>query len=246
MPQVTVTFFGALRHITGVPRLTLEIPPGTTVAQLKALLLERYPELDKSFQGIVTSIGEITAEDDEIVPDGAQVALFHPIAGGSEAAPESAFPTLALVTEETLDLNALVARITAPTTGAVVFFTGVVRGRTGEQETAYLEYEAYREMAEAKLQQVAAEIRERWPKVEGIVLVQRIGKLAAGTPTVLVACAAPHRNDGAFEAARYGINRLKEIVPVWKKEIGPTGQHWVHGHYHPTARDEHPPSTRQP
>ncbi len=244
MPEVTITFFGALRHITGVPRLTLEIPAGTTVAQLKALLLERYPELEKSFQGIVTSIGEITAEDDEVIPDGAHIALFHPIAGGNE--PAEPFPTLALVTEAPLDLNALIASITAPTTGAVVFFTGVVRGRTGAQETTYLEYEAYREMAEAKLHQVAAEIRARWPKVEGIVLVQRIGKLAAGTPTVLVACAAPHRNDGAFEAARYGIDRLKEIVPVWKKEIGPTGQHWVHGHYHPTASDEHPPATAHP
>jgi molybdopterin synthase catalytic subunit len=245
MPEITVTFFGALRHITGVPRLTLEIPPGTTVGQLKTLLLERYPELEKSFQGIVTSIGEITAEDDERIPDGAHIALFHPIAGGSEA-PAGAFPTLTLVTEAPLDLDALVASITAPTTGAVVFFTGVVRGRTGSQETAYLEYEAYREMAEAKLQQVAAEIRQRWPKVEGIVLVQRIGKLAAGTPTVLGACAAPHRNDGAFEAARYGIDRLKEIVPVWKKEIGPSGQHWVHGHYRPTASDELPPANRQP
>jgi len=234
MAQVTVTFFAALRHITGTPRITLEIPNGTTVGELKAILLERYPDLAVSFQGIVTSIGEATAEDDEVVPDGARVALFHPIAGGSG----EPFPTITRITSKTLHLDELIAAITAPTTGAVVFFTGMVRGRTGETETAFLEYEAYTEMAEAKLRQVAAEIRQRWPKVEGMVLVQRIGRLAAGTPTILVACAAPHRNDGAFEAARYGIDRIKEIVPVWKKEIGPTGEVWVHGDYHPTVADE--------
>ncbi len=234
MAQVTVTFFAALRHITGTPRITLEIPDGTTVGELKAMLLERYPDLAASFQGIVTSIGEVTAEDDEVVPDGAHVALFHPIAGGSGPG----FPTITRVTPEALRLDELIAAITAPTTGAVVFFTGVVRGRTGKTETAFLDYEAYTDMAEAKLQQVAAEIRQRWPKVEGIVLVQRVGRLAAGTPTILVACAAPHRDDGAFEAARYGIDRIKEIVPVWKKEIGPHGEAWVHGNYHPTVADE--------
>ena len=239
MPQVTVTFFAALRELAGTPRVTLEVPEGTTVGQLKAMLLERYPALAPSFHNIVTSIGEITAEDDEIVPDGAHIALFHPIAGGDHTAD---FPTIALVTEDALDLNDLVAQITTPSTGAVVFFSGVVRGITDGQHTAYLEYEAYREMALAKLQQVVDEIRTRWPKVEGVAVVQRIGKLAVGTPTVLVACAAPHRNDGAFEAARYGIDRLKEIVPVWKKEISPQGQHWVHGHYHPSAADETTPT----
>ncbi len=236
MPEITVTLFGGLREIVAAQRLTLEVPEGTTVGQLKAMLLERYPGLAPAFHNVVTSIGNRTAEDDEPIPDGAHVALFHPIAGGAEAP-----PTIALLTEEALDLNALIAQITRPTTGAVVFFSGVVRGLTQGQETAYLEYEAYRAMAEAKLRQVAAEIRERWPKVEGIAVVQRIGRLAPGTPTVLVACAAPHRNDGAFEAARYGINRLKEIVPVWKKEVGPQGQTWVHGHYHPTPKDDSPP-----
>jgi molybdopterin synthase catalytic subunit len=73
--------------------------------------------------------------------------------------------------------------------------------------------------------------------VEGIAIVQRIGRLNPGTPTVLVACTAAHRDTGVFEAARYGIDRLKEIVPVWKKEVGPQGQEWVEGGYHPTQED---------
>jgi molybdopterin synthase catalytic subunit len=101
-----------------------------------------------------------------------------------------------------------------------------------------LEYEAYKPMAEAKMAQVADEIRARWPSVEGIVVVQRIGPLDPGTPTVLIACSAAHRDTGVFEAARYGIDRLKEIVPVWKKEIGPAGEVWIEGHYTPGQGDK--------
>ena len=78
------------------------------------------------------------------------------------------------------------------------------------------------------------EIRERWPSVEGVAIVQRIGKLMPGTPTVLIACTAGHRDTGVFEAARYGIDRLKQIVPIWKKEVGPEGEEWVEGDYFPS------------
>lgn len=146
------------------------------------------------------------------------------------------YPTILSLTEDSLDLDALLARITLPTTGASVVFTGIVRGVTsrGEtHETTCLEYEAYQPMAEEKMKQVADEIRQKWPTIEGIAIVQRVGKLDAGTPTTLIACTAAHRDTGVFEAARYGIDRLKEIVPVWKKEIGPGGEAWVEGHYHP-------------
>jgi molybdopterin synthase catalytic subunit len=122
-------------------------------------------------------------------------------------------------------------------------FTGMVRGETlrgSAHSTAALEYEAYRPMAEAKMRQVAEEIRERWPSVEGIALVQRVGRLDPGTFTVLIACTAAHRDTGVFEAARYGIDRLKQIVPVWKKEIGPGGEVWVEGDYTPTPEDRRP------
>lgn len=146
------------------------------------------------------------------------------------------FPTITILTELSLDLDDLTAQITLPTTGAVVLFTGTVRAVTsrGEaHETAYLEYEAYEPMAQAKMRQVADEIRQRWPVVEGIAMVQRIGRLGPGTPTTLIACSAAHRDTGVFEAARYGIDRLKEIVPVWKKEVGPQGATWVEGTYRP-------------
>ncbi|MGE5375854.1 MAG: molybdenum cofactor biosynthesis protein MoaE [Bacteroidota bacterium] len=146
------------------------------------------------------------------------------------------YPTIFSITEDEIDLNDLLARITLTSTGAAAIFAGMVRGETarGEaHETEYLEYEAYIPMAEAKMQQVADEIRVRWPVVEGIAIVQRIGKLYPKTPTVLIACTAAHRDTGVFDAARYGIDRLKEIVPIWKKEVSPDGQFWVEGEYHP-------------
>src|SRR5574341_614154 len=104
-------------------------------------------------------------------------------------------------------------------------------------QTDHLTYEAYQPMAEQKLRQVAREIRARFPSVQGIGIVQRIGTLLVGETTILVACSSAHRAAGCFEAARYGIDRVKEIVPVWKKEIGPDRQEWVEGHYLPTPMD---------
>ena len=145
-------------------------------------------------------------------------------------------PTIISLTPSEIDLDALLRQITLPTTGAAAIFTGMVRAVTSRppaHETEHLEYEAYAPMAEAKMRQVAEEIRAQWPIVEGIAIVQRIGTLLPLTPTVLIACTAAHRDDGVFEAARYGIDRLKEIVPVWKKEVGPDGETWVEGEYVP-------------
>lgn len=146
------------------------------------------------------------------------------------------FPTVVAITEDEIDLNDLIARVTLDSTGAAAIFTGMVRGVTSREnahETTYLEYEAYKPMAEAKMNQVAEEIRSRWPTVEGIAIIQRVGRLYPRTPTVLIACTAAHRDTGVFAAARFGIDRLKEIVPVWKKEVSPTGETWVEGDYFP-------------
>jgi molybdopterin synthase catalytic subunit len=146
------------------------------------------------------------------------------------------FPTLIAITTEEINLNSLLSGITLPTTGAAAIFTGVIRGvtsRTNPHETNYLEYESYQPMAEVKLQQVVDEIRSKWPTIEGIAIVQRIGRLYPGTPTVVIACTAAHRDTGVFDAAHYGIDRLKEIVPVWKKEVNPEGEQWIEGEYIP-------------
>ena len=150
------------------------------------------------------------------------------------------YPTLLNITPDPIDLNALQAAVTTPSDGAVVLFTGTVRGVTGEARTAELAYEAYHAMAMAKLQQVADEMRERFEGIHGIALIQRTGPMAVGEPTVAVVVSAGHRGSGAFEAARFGIDRLKQIVPVWKRETRPDGSSWIEGDYTPTPSDTRP------
>lgn len=234
MNQVKVLFFATLKDKAGVSEVSLELPDGADVAALKSELFRQFPDLPQHSSAILVSVNKEYAFDSEPVPQGAEVALFPPVSGGSE------WPTYFAISEDELDLNALLAKITMPSTGAACFFSGMVRGvtsRSEAHETEHLVYEAYQPMAETKMRQVAEEIRQRWPQVEGIAIVQRIGKLLPGTPTVLIACSAAHRDTGVFEAARYGIDRLKEIVPIWKKEVGPDGEEWVEGSYVPVKGD---------
>jgi molybdopterin synthase catalytic subunit len=237
MLKVQLLFFASIKERAGASRAEMDLPEGASVADLKALVSGRYPAAAPLLGHALVSVNQAYAFDEEPIPDGAEVAFFPPVSGG---AGEKAFPTIFSITNDPLDLDDLVDRITLPTTGAACVFTGMVRGvtrRDDPHETACLEYEAYVPMAEAKMAQVAEEIRARWPSVEGIAIVQRIGRLAPRTPTVLIACTAAHRDTGVFEAARYGIDRLKEIVPVWKKEIGPGGEEWIEGHYQPKKGD---------
>jgi molybdopterin synthase catalytic subunit len=235
MADVSILFFAQLKDLAGKSRVTLQIPSGTTVAGLRQLLETQFPLLQTRIKTTLVSINQEFALDDDLIPDGAEIALFPPVSGGS-----GDIPTIFSITEDALDLDDLVDRITLVSSGAACIFSGMVRGETTRGEahiTTALEYEAYKPMAEAKMAQVADEIRARWPSIQGIAIVQRIGLLQPRTPTVLIACTAAHRDTGVFEAARYGIDRLKEIVPVWKKEIGPDGQEWIEGAYIPGKED---------
>jgi len=247
--KVSVLFFATLKDRAGCDRLPLELAEVATVAALKSRLAADLPALAPALPTALVSVNHEFAFAEDALHDGDEVALFPPVSGGNLQSPITNYPTVFRITNDPIDLDALVASITLPTTGAACLFTGMVRGVTqrerdllGPHRTMRLEYEAYAPMAGAKMKQVAEEIRAQWPSVEGIAIDQRIGPLEPGTPTVLIACSAAHRDTGVFEAARYGIDRLKEIVPVWKKEIGPNGEVWVEGHYTPTAEDRNTPT----
>jgi molybdopterin synthase catalytic subunit len=148
--------------------------------------------------------------------------------------------TICKIIESEINLDDLLEELSQNSTGAVVMFTGLVRGlteRDNPHETIQLEYEAYQPMAEKMMQRIADEIRTRWPNVESIAIIQRIGKLTPGNSTVTIACTAAHRDTGVFDAARYGIDRLKEIVPVWKKEFNSEGEAWIEGDYIPQSSE---------
>src|SRR5205085_12200054 len=120
------------------------------------------------------------------------------------------------LTTEAIDYHALTESVRRPGCGGVVLFLGTVRDLTGGQETVALDYEAYPEMAEKKLALVEEETRARWPVGE-MALVHRLGHLEVGEVSVAIAVSCPHRGQ-AFEACRHAIDRIKEIVPIWKKE----------------------------
>ncbi|HEY4691619.1 MAG TPA: molybdenum cofactor biosynthesis protein MoaE [Anaerolineae bacterium] len=229
--RVDVQLFATLKDRAGTKAISIEVPEDATVAQLLERISLAYPVLAESLRTSIVAVNQEFAFAPTLLKTGDEVALFPPVSGGSN--PRERFR----ITDGPVDLNELVAEVTLPTTGAVCTFTGTVRGKSIGRETVRLDYEAYTPMAEAKMQQVACEIRLRWPRIEGISIVQRIGALSVGEVTVLIAVSAGHRYDGVFEAARYGIDRLKEIVPVWKKEIGPQGEEWIEGRYHPTQVD---------
>lgn len=131
------------------------------------------------------------------------------------------------LTHEPIDYHALTEQVRRSHCGGVVVFLGTVRDLTGERVTMALDYEAYPGMAEKKMAEIEADTRQRWPIGE-IMLVHRLGRLEVGEISVAVAVSCPHRAQ-AFEACRHAIDRLKELVPIWKKENWADGStEWVH------------------
>jgi molybdopterin synthase catalytic subunit len=131
------------------------------------------------------------------------------------------------LTREAINYAELTEAVRRPGSGAVILFLGTVRDLTGDRVTVALDYDAYPGMAEKKLAEIEADTRTRWP-IGDLILVHRLGRLQVGEVSVAVAVSCPHRAE-AFAAARHAIDRLKELVPIWKKENWTDGStEWVH------------------
>jgi molybdopterin synthase catalytic subunit len=226
--KVTVKLFARLREIVGEGRLEQELGEGATVEDLLRTLQAAYPGLAQVTARTIVSVNQEFATPDSLLRDGDDVAIFPPVSGGGDSF---------RVTFEPISIEDVAKAVVFPNTGAVVSFAGVVRNVSEGKEVAYLEYEAYEEMALAKLRQVADEARAQWPQIVDVAIAQRIGHLEVGEVAVVIAVSSGHRDQGCFEACRYVIDRLKQIVPIWKREVGPTGEEWVEGDYLPTAND---------
>jgi molybdopterin synthase catalytic subunit len=130
------------------------------------------------------------------------------------------------ITGEEIELGDVIRAVEAGDAGAIVHFLGIVRNNTEGREVSYLEYEAYPPMAEKKMAEIAQEIHEKWG-LDRVAMIHRVGRLEIGEVSVAVAVASPHRKD-AFEACHYAMNRLKQIVPIWKREVWVDGEEeWV-------------------
>ena len=211
---VTVLFFAAARDAAGAARETLD-PAPATVGALRAALSARRPELARILPRCRLAVDQDFARDDDPLPDGAEVAVIPPVAGGA--------PCFRL-TEAPLSLDEVVAAVTGPGLGGVVTFTGVVRGETRGRRVLRLEYEAYGPMAERTLARIGAEVGAAHGAE--VAVVHRVGVLQPGEAAVVIACAAPHRAP-AFRACEEVLERLKRDVPIWKREVFEDGEAWV-------------------
>ena len=130
------------------------------------------------------------------------------------------------ITSDEIELGDVIRAVEVGDAGAIVHFLGVVRNNTEGREVSYLEYEAYPPMAEKKMAEIAQEIHEKWG-LDRVAMIHRVGRLEIGEVSVAVAVASPHRKE-AFEACHYAMNRLKQIVPIWKREVWTDGEEeWV-------------------
>jgi MoaE-MoaD fusion protein len=129
------------------------------------------------------------------------------------------------IVEESIDVAAVTAAVADPATGATVTFIGTTRDNNDGRQVTQLEYEAYPEMALAEMRKIGATAKERWP-ISKIAIVHRIGRVPIGEASVVIAVSSAHRN-AAFEACHFAIDRLKEVVPIWKKEHFTGGEVWI-------------------
>lgn len=220
--QIHVLYFAVFRERLGRDAEPLDLPDGATVADAVAALAARHPTIAALRGKFRVARNQTFADEAEALAPGDELALIPPVAGGSDAA---APPRHVALLDAPLSLDRCVAAVAGPGIGGIVTFTGNVRDRSRGVTVERLHYEAYGDMARRELRQILGEIEAELP---GTVLAveHRIGTLAIGEAAVVIAAGAAHRAE-AFAACRAMIDRLKDRVPIWKKEFGVDGSEWV-------------------
>jgi molybdopterin synthase catalytic subunit/molybdopterin converting factor small subunit len=219
--RIKVLLFGQAREFVGHATLDLELEPPATVESAFSILKSRDARLGKMERSLLFAVNEEYADRTHALADGDRVAVLPPVSGGAE------WPDIFEITREPIDIAGLRARLLQGDSGAVVVFDGVARNNTKGRPTLFLEYEGYTEMALRMLEQIGREARERWA-INSIGIIHRLGRIDISESSVVIVVASAHRKV-AFEACHYAIDRLKKIVPIWKKEYFEDGAVWVEG-----------------
>jgi molybdopterin synthase catalytic subunit len=204
---VTIRLFAGLRERAGTGKL--ELDGIATVADVwPALALGDEPA------GLLYAVNRTYVERTQELRDGDEVAVIPPVSGGDFR-----------ISEEPLDIAAVVAEAESDDAGAVATFVGTVRRRSRDRDVLHLEYEAFEEMAEPMLRALADELTARHGLCR-VAIHHRIGRVEIGEPSVVIAVSAPHRA-AALDACREAIETLKQTIPLWKKEIYEGGEKWL-------------------
>src|SRR5215207_1931208 len=215
--EVDVRFFAIIREIVGRSAERREVPIGTTVGDVLSQLIGEYPRLERMRPVTMLMVNKAYVTTDYELHNGDELALIPPVSGGG--------PPRFRIQSEALDPRTTESLVAHAGAGAIATFIGTVRDHGRGRAVTHLEYEAYAPAAELTMTQIGDEIRERWG-IEQVAIAHRVGSLGVGEASVVISVASAHR-DAAFEACRYAIERIKEIVPIWKKEHYADGAAWL-------------------
>lgn len=243
--RVKVLFFGMLREMAGRSEDEIDLPAGSSVETVFEHYASQIPRLREMAGSIVSAKNQEFVPADATLGEGDEVAFMPPVSGGSESSPwlaqaEEPDGSFYALTGQPIDVRALARRLLQDSDGAVITFEGVVRNNSGGRRTRFLEYECYRPMALNKMREIGRSILENH-LVERVGMVHRLGRLEIGETSVAIAVTSAHRRP-AYEASFEAINRLKRLVPIWKKEHFEDGEVWVEGDW----EDSVPRAARTP
>jgi molybdopterin converting factor subunit 1 len=220
---IRVLFFAYLRERCG-REARVEVPEGASIADLWTQLRAQHPVLQDAT--VRFALNCVYVDKTQVLHDDDELALIPPVSGGSMAAvAHDGVHDSYLITSEAIDVAAVLAAVTDARAGGIALFVGTTRDENDGRRVVRLEYEAYEDMAIREMRAIGAEMRQRWPLV-GVAMVHRIGVVPTAETSVAIAVSSPHR-DEAFAACRHGIDRLKALVPIWKKEYYADGSRWI-------------------
>ena len=227
--RIRVLFFGVIRDVVGLREDSLDLPAGGTLGSVFEHYAGRFPRLHDMAASTVLALNQQFSSPAAPLTEGDEVALLPPVSGGSGYTHHIADPAghFFALTREPIDGTALARQLLRPEDGAFVNFEGVTRNNTKGRATRYLDYECYEPMAVKTMAEIGLDIA-RTHSIGRIAMVHRMGRVDISETSVAIVVTSPHRR-AAFEAALEGIDRLKKLVPVWKKEYFADGEVWVEG-----------------
>ena len=218
--RVSILFFGITHDLTGCAGEEVDLPEGESLQGLWRRCEDRFPQLRSVRDSLLLAVNHEIASGPTPLRDGDEVAFMPPVSGGVGR-------DVIRITRDPISTYDLAKQLRVDEDGAVVTFAGVVRNHSGGRPTLYLEYEAYEPMAIRKMEELADEAKRMFA-IDGIAIVHRLGRLEIGETSVAILVTAAHRR-AAFEACHFAIDRLKQTVPIWKKEFFADGAVWTEG-----------------
>lgn len=228
--RIRVLLFGQLKDIVGRQEDLLELTPGSKVEAVVARYSSEFPGFGSLAGSIACSVNQEYASASAVLREGDEVGLLPPVSGGVETESKKSEELRSrhcAIVREAIQVREIRKDMEDPEDGAAVLFEGVVRNNSRGRRTVFLDYEAYEPMALNEMEKLVQAALERF-KVRDVCVVHRLGRLAIGETSVVIAVASAHRA-AAFEACRWLIDTLKKTVPIWKKEYFEDGAVWADG-----------------